>query len=146
MWSNIAEFITNFYWWMADYFWKVAYFSIYSKRSQKEPKNRKKPNEIFGIQTKSKGAKIEKFGSFNAKLATLICDRYFFKLSCFKLIGWFYHHIVFPPITSVCYRFLHCDYRKLHCDYKKLHCCLRLTAVKSINHSWVIFLCILLIV
>jgi hypothetical protein len=45
---------------------------IYSKRSQKEPKNRKKPNEIFSSQTKSKEAKIEKFGSFNAKLATLI--------------------------------------------------------------------------
>ena len=53
-------------------FWKVAYFNIYSKRSQKEPKNRKKPNEIFSSQTKSKEAKIEKFGSFNAKLATLV--------------------------------------------------------------------------
>jgi hypothetical protein len=37
-----------------------------------------------------------------------ICDRYFFKLNCFKLIGWFYHHNVFPPIRSVCYRFFHC--------------------------------------
>jgi hypothetical protein len=44
------------------------------------------------------------------------------KLNCFKLIGWFNHHNVFPPIRSVCYRFLHCDYRKFHCDYKKLHC------------------------
>jgi hypothetical protein len=51
-----------------------------------------------------------------------ICDRYFLKLNCFKLIGWFNHHNVFPPIRSVCYRFLHCDYRKLHCGYKKLHC------------------------
>jgi hypothetical protein len=38
---------------------------------KKKPKNRKKPNEIFSNQTKSKEAKIEKFGSFNAKLATL---------------------------------------------------------------------------
>jgi hypothetical protein len=87
-----------------------------------------------------------------------ICDRYFFRLNCFKLIGWFNHHNVFPPIRSVCYRFLHCDYRKLHCDYKKLHCdyrnlhfdyrklhcCLGLTALKSTNHSRVISLCILL--
>jgi hypothetical protein len=57
---------------MADYFRKVAYFSIYSKRSQKEPKNRKKPNKIFSSQTKSKDAKIEKFGSFKTKLATLL--------------------------------------------------------------------------
>jgi hypothetical protein len=55
------------------------------------------------------------FVSFEA-----ICDRYFFKLYCFKLIGWFYHHIAFPPIRSVWYRFLHCDYRTLHCDYRKL--------------------------
>jgi hypothetical protein len=48
-----------------------------------------------------------------------ICDRNFFKLNCFKLIDWFNHHNVFPPIRSVCYRFLHCDYKKLHCDYKK---------------------------
>jgi hypothetical protein len=88
-----------------------------------------------------------------------ICDRYFFKLNCFKLIGWFNHHNVFPPIGSVCYRFvhfdykklycdykkLHCDYtRKLHCDYRKLHCCLGLTALKSTNHSRVVSLCILL--
>jgi hypothetical protein len=73
-----------------------------------------------------------------------ICDRYFFKLNCFKRIGWFNNHNVFPPIRSVCYRFLHCDYRKLHCDYKKLHCCLELTALKSTNHSRVIYLCILL--
>jgi hypothetical protein len=59
-----------------------------------------------------------------------ICDRYFFKLNCFKLIGWFNRHNVFPPIRSVCYRFL--------------HCCLWLTALKSIHHSRVIFLCILL--
>jgi hypothetical protein len=51
-----------------------------------------------------------------------ICDRYFFKLNCFKLIGWFNHHNVFPPTRSVCYRFLHCDNRKLHCDNRKLHC------------------------
>jgi hypothetical protein len=38
---------------------------------EKKPKNRKKPNAIFSSQTKSKEAKIEKFGSFNAKLATL---------------------------------------------------------------------------
>ena len=80
-----------------------------------------------------------------------ICDSYFFKLNCFKLIGWFNHHNVFPPIRSVCYRFLHCDYKKLHCDYRKmhcdyskLHCCLGLTALKSTNHSRVISLCILL--
>jgi hypothetical protein len=94
-----------------------------------------------------------------------ICDRYFFKLNRFKLIGWFNHHNLFPPIRSVCYRFLHCDYKKLHCDYKKLHCdykklqcdyrklhcdyrklhcCLGLTALKSTNHSRVISLCILL--
>jgi hypothetical protein len=94
-----------------------------------------------------------------------ICDRYFFKLNCFKLIGWFNHHNVFPAIRWVCYRFLHCsyrklhcdyrklhcdyrklhcDYRKLHCDYRKLHCCLGLTALKSTNHSRVISLCILL--
>jgi hypothetical protein len=87
-----------------------------------------------------------------------ICDRYFFKLNCFKLIGSFNHHNVFTPIGSVCYRFLHCDYkklhcaykklhcdyRKLHCDYRKLHCCLGLTALKSTNHSRVISLCILL--
>jgi hypothetical protein len=87
-----------------------------------------------------------------------ICDRYFFKLNCFKMTGRFNHHNVFPPIRSVCYRFLHCDYRKLHCDYKKLHCdyrklhgdyrklhcCLGLTALKSTNHSRVISLCILL--
>jgi hypothetical protein len=48
--------------------------------------------------------------------------RYFFKLNCFKLIGWYNHHNVFPPIRSVCHRFLHCDHRKLHCYYKKLHC------------------------
>jgi hypothetical protein len=66
-----------------------------------------------------------------------ICDRYFFKLNCFKLIDWFNHHNVFPPIRSVCYRFLHCCYRFLHC-------CLWLTALKSTNHSRVIFLCILL--
>jgi hypothetical protein len=52
-------------------FLKSCLFSIYSKRSQKEPKNRKKPNENFSSQTKSKEAKLEKFGSFNAKLATL---------------------------------------------------------------------------
>jgi hypothetical protein len=63
-----------------------------------------------------------------------ICDRYFFKLNCFKLIGWFNHHNVFPPIRSVCYRFLHCDYRILHC-------CLGLTALKSTYHSRVISLC-----
>jgi hypothetical protein len=94
-----------------------------------------------------------------------ICDRYFFKRNCFKLIGWFNHHNVFPPIRSVSYRFLlfdyrklhcdykklhcdyrklRCDYRKLHCDYRKLHCCLWLTALKSTNHSRVISLCILL--
>jgi hypothetical protein len=67
-----------------------------------------------------------------------ICDRYFFKLNCFKLIGWFNHHNVFPPIRSVRYRFLHCDYRKLHCS-------LGLTALKSTNHSRVISLCILLL-
>ena len=52
------------------------------------------------------------------------------ELNCglIKLIGWFYHHIVFPPIRSVCYRFLHCDYRKLHC-------CLGLTALKLTNLS-----------
>jgi hypothetical protein len=73
-------------------------------------------------------------------------------LFCFKLIGWFNHHNVFPPSRSVCYRFLHCDYRKLrcdykklHCDYRKLHCCLGLTALKSTNHSRVISLCILLV-
>ena len=68
--------------------------------------------------------------------------------NCFKLIGWFYHHIVFPPIGSVYYRFLHCNNTKLHCYYKKiallfpkiapwlnkLHCCL-ITALKSTNHS-----------
>jgi hypothetical protein len=76
-------------------------------------------------------------------------DCYFFKLNCFKLIGWFNHHNVFPPIRSICYRFLHCDYRKLHCDYKKLHCdyrklhcCWGLTALKSTNHIRVISLCI----
>jgi hypothetical protein len=73
-----------------------------------------------------------------------ICDRYFFKLNCFKLIGWFNHHNVFPPIRSVCYRFLHCDYRKLHSDYRKFHCCLGLTVLKSTNHSRLISLCILL--
>jgi hypothetical protein len=73
-----------------------------------------------------------------------ICDRYFFKLNCFKLIGWFNLHNVFPPIRSVCYRFLHCDYRKLHCDYRKLNCCSGLAALKSTNHSRVISLCILL--
>jgi hypothetical protein len=88
-----------------------------------------------------------------------ICDGYFVNLYCFKLIGWFNHHNVFPPLRSVCYRFLHCDYRKLHCDYKKLHCdyrklhcdyrklhrdyrklhcCLGLTALKSTNHSRVL--------
>jgi hypothetical protein len=53
-----------------------------------------------------------------------LCDRYFFKLNCFKLIGWFYHDIVFPPIRSVCYRFLHCDYRKFKITLwlQKLHC------------------------
>jgi hypothetical protein len=30
-----------------------------------------------------------------------ICDRYFFKLNWFKLIGRFNHHNVFPPIRSV---------------------------------------------
>ena len=87
------------------------------------------------------------FVSFEA-----ICDRYFFKLYCFKLIGWFYHHIAFPPIRSVWYRFLHCDYRTLHCDYRKLHscayrklhCCLGLTALKSTTHSRIILLCILI--
>jgi hypothetical protein len=64
--------------------------------------------------------------------------------NCFKLIGWFYHHIVFPPIGSVYYRCLHCNNKKLHCYYKKLHCCL-ITAMKSTNHSGGIFLCILLI-
>jgi uncharacterized membrane protein YidH (DUF202 family) len=43
------------------------------------------------------------------------------------------------------YRKLHCDYRKLHCDYRNLYCCLGLTALKSTNHSRVIFLCILLL-
>jgi hypothetical protein len=37
-----------------------------------------------------------------------------------------------------------CDYRKLHCTYRKLDCCLVLTALKSTNHSRIIFLCILL--
>jgi hypothetical protein len=70
---------------------------------------------------------------------------YLFKLNCFKLIGWFYHHDVFPPIRSVCYRFLYCCYRFFHCCYRFLHCsCLWLTALKSTNHSRVIFLCILL--
>jgi hypothetical protein len=78
-----------------------------------------------------------------------ICDRYFFKLNCFKLSDWFNHHHVFPPIRSVRYRFLHCDYRKLHCDYKKLHsdyrklhcdysklhCCLGLTALNQSQSS-----------
>jgi hypothetical protein len=85
-----------------------------------------------------------------------ICDRYFFKLDCFKLdcfklIGWFYHHNVFLPIRSVCYRFLHCFYRFLHfcyrflhCCYRFLHCCLWLTALKSTNHNRVIFICVLL--
>jgi hypothetical protein len=50
-----------------------------------------------------------------------ICDRFFLKLNCFKLIGWFNNHNVFPPIRSVCYRFLHCDYRKVHCYYKNSH-------------------------
>ena len=41
---------------------------------------------------------------------------------CFKLHDWLILDlIVFPPIRSVCYRFL--------------HCCLRLTALKSTNHS-----------
>jgi hypothetical protein len=69
---------------------------------------------------------------------------YFFKLNCFKLIGWFYHHNVFPAIRSVCYRFLHCCYRFLHCCYRFLHCCLGLNALKPTNHSRVIFLCVLL--
>jgi hypothetical protein len=67
---------------------------------------------------------------------------YFFKLNCFKLIGWFYHHNVFPPIRSVCYRFLHCCYRFLHCCYRFLHCCYRflhcclgLNALKPTNES-----------
>ena len=54
------------------------------KEAKKEPKNRKKPNEIFSSQTKSKEAKIEKFGSFNAKLATLfqkLKNPYFFLIS-----------------------------------------------------------------
>jgi hypothetical protein len=71
---------------------------------------------------------------------------YFFKLNCFKLIGWFYHHNIFPPIRSVCYRFLHCCYRFLHCCYRFLHCCLGLNALKRTNHSRVIFLCILLVI
>ena len=36
-----------------------------------------------------------------------------------------------------------CDYRKLHCTYRKLDCSLGLTALKSTNHSRIIFLCIL---
>jgi hypothetical protein len=74
-----------------------------------------------------------------------ICDRYFFKLNCFKLIGWFNHHNVFPPIRSVCYSFCTVITENcMHCDYRKLHCCLGLTALKSTNHSRVISLCILL--
>jgi hypothetical protein len=30
-----------------------------------------------------------------------ICDRYFFKLNCFKLGGWFYHHNVFPLLLQI---------------------------------------------
>jgi hypothetical protein len=77
---------------------------------------------------------------------------YFFKLNCLKLIGWFYRHNVFPPIRSVCFRFLHCFnrflhscYRFLHSCYRFLHCCLGLNALKPTNHSRVIFLCILLL-
>jgi hypothetical protein len=84
-------------------------------------------------------------------LKQFVHDRYFFKLNCFNLIGWFYHHIASPSIRWVCYRFLLCDYRKLHCNYRKLHCaytklhcCLGLTALKSTNHSRIIFLSILL--
>jgi hypothetical protein len=42
------------------------------KEAKKSQKNRKKPNKIFSSQTTSKDAKIEKFGSFKAKLATLL--------------------------------------------------------------------------
>jgi hypothetical protein len=84
-------------------------------------------------------------------LKQFVHDRYFFKLNCFNLICWFYHHIAFPSIRSVCYRFLlcdyrtlHCNYRKLHCAYRNLHCCLGLTALKSTNRSRIMFLSILL--
>jgi hypothetical protein len=39
---------------------------------------------------------------------------------------------------------LHCCYKFLHCCYRFLHCCLGLNAMKSTNHSRVIFLSILL--
>ena len=50
---------------------KSYIFTHLIKRSQKEQKNRKKPNAIFGSQMKSNEAKIEKFGSKRAKLAAL---------------------------------------------------------------------------
>jgi hypothetical protein len=58
-------------------FLKSCLFSIYSKRSQKEPKIKRSQTKFLVAkpsmsQTKSKEAKIEKFGSFNAKLATLL--------------------------------------------------------------------------
>ena len=37
-----------------------------------KPENKEKPNQLFSSQTVSKEAKIEKFGAFDAKLATLI--------------------------------------------------------------------------
>jgi hypothetical protein len=80
-----------------------------------------------------------------------ICDRYFFKLNCFKLIGWFkliitmFFHQSNQFVTDFCtvitenYTVItkkwHCDYRKLHCDYRKFDCCVGLTILETYQSS-----------
>jgi hypothetical protein len=117
---------------LAKFSW-LGYINIYNANSLKIPLNYVSFVSLIIVLFKSKSFPLKKDKShiFQPKWTfTLcsaapclfcfeaICDRYVFKLNCFKLIGWFYHQIVFPPIRSVCYRFLHCDYRKLHCDYR----------------------------
>ena len=53
-------------------FEKLHKFSFLKKKAKKKPENREKLNQIFSSQTVSKEAKIEKFGAFDAKLATLL--------------------------------------------------------------------------
>ena len=48
------------------------FISLFQKEAKKSQEKRTKPNEIFSDKTDWEGAKIEKFGSFHAKLATLI--------------------------------------------------------------------------
>ena len=57
---------------MRDYFLKSYFkFTFLKKKPKRSQKIKRSQTKIFSCQTGSKEAKIEKFGAFDAKLATL---------------------------------------------------------------------------